>query len=172
MSSSPPPPSHGAAQRVPGQRRGGSLRQVEETSAGGLVLDRADLAANVALIGRTDRRGRLLWSLPKGHIEAGETIEQAAVREVQEETGILGTIAGKLGVIDFWFVAGGHRVHKTVHHYLMVVADPIDGLELSDADAEVTEVAWVPLAEASSQLTYGDERRLLDHVPGLLEGLG
>ena len=64
-----------------------------------------------ALIGRLDRRGRLLWSLPKGHIEAGETPEQAAIREIEEETGILGEVLAPLGIIDFWFVAGGRRVH-------------------------------------------------------------
>ena len=92
------------------------------------------------MIGRLDRRGRLLWSLPKGHLEAGETEEQAAVREVFEETGILGEVVGKLGTIDFWFVADGRRVHKTVHHFLLVVADP-EGLELSDEDVEVSEVS-------------------------------
>src|SRR3546814_13459384 len=70
-----------------------------------------------ALIGRTDRRGRLLWSLPKGHIEQGETAEQTAMREVEEETGIQGTVLAPLGSIDYWFVTEGRRVHKTVHHY-------------------------------------------------------
>ena len=85
--------------------------------------------------------GRLLWSLPKGHIEAGETAEQTAVREVAEETGIDGVVVAELGSIDYWFVTEGRRVHKTVHHYLMRAV----GGELSDADVEVTQVAWVPL---------------------------
>ena len=66
------------------------MRRVDETSAGGLVLDRPGPDACAALIGRLDRRGRLLWSLPKGHVEAGETEEDTAVREVAEETGIVG----------------------------------------------------------------------------------
>jgi len=144
------------------------MRRVDETSAGGLVLDRPGPAARAALIGRLDRRGRLLWSLPKGHLEAGETEEDTAVREVAEETGILGRIVGKLGVIDFWFVAEGRRVHKTVHHFLLVAADPVHGLVLSDEDVEVSEVAWVPLGEVARQLAYADERRLLDRVPDLL----
>ncbi len=118
-----------------------------------------------ALIGRIDRRGRLLWSLPKGHIEAGETSEQAAVREVAEETGISGRVVGELGTIDFWFVAEGRRIHKTVHHYLLLAETG----ELSDADVEVTEVAWVPLEELAERLAYDDERRLVARVPGLLE---
>ncbi len=144
------------------------LRRVDETSAGGLVLDRLGPAASGALIGRLDRRGRLLWSLPKGHVEAGETVEQTAEREVAEETGITGAVVGKLGVIDFWFVAEGRRVHKTVHHFLLVAVDPVGGLELSDADLEVSEVAWVPLADLAERLAYADERRLLVKVPTLL----
>jgi 8-oxo-dGTP pyrophosphatase MutT (NUDIX family) len=144
------------------------MRRVDETSAGGLVLDRLGPAASAALIGRLDRRGRLLWSLPKGHVEPGETERETAVREVAEETGIRGRVIGKLGTIDFWFVAEGRRVHKTVHHFLLVAADPEHGLELSDEDVEVSEVAWVPLAEVSARLAYADERRLLDRVPDLL----
>jgi 8-oxo-dGTP pyrophosphatase MutT (NUDIX family) len=144
------------------------LRRVDETSAGGLVLDRRGPGANAALIGRLDRRGRLLWSLPKGHVEAGETEEDTAVREVMEETGIRGEVVGKLGTIDFWFVAEGRRIHKTVHHFLLLATDPEGGLELSDADLEVSEVAWVPLTEVSSRLAYADERRLLERVPDLL----
>jgi 8-oxo-dGTP pyrophosphatase MutT (NUDIX family) len=145
-----------------------ALRRVDETSAGGLVLDRLSDDARGALIGRLDRRGRLLWSLPKGHLEQGETEQEAAVREVQEETGISGRVLGKLGTIDFWFVAEGRRVHKTVHHYLLLAVDPENGLELSDADVEVSEVAWVPMAELHDRLAYADERRLLERVPQLL----
>jgi ADP-ribose pyrophosphatase YjhB (NUDIX family) len=118
-----------------------------------------------AVIGRLDRRGRLLWSLPKGHIEAGETAEQAAVREVEEETGIIGRVVAPLGTIDFWFVAEDRRVHKTVHHFLLRAL----GGELSDSDVEVSEVAWVPLDELESRLAYADERRLIRRATELLE---
>jgi 8-oxo-dGTP pyrophosphatase MutT (NUDIX family) len=146
---------------APRRRR---LQRVEETSAGGIVLDRRGADASVALIGRIDRRGRLLWSLPKGHLEEGESPEAAAVREVAEETGITGEVVAPLGSIDFWFVADGNRVHKTVHHYLLV---RVEG-ELSDADIEVAEVAWVPLPEAGERLAYADERALVEKVPALL----
>ena len=142
------------------------LRRVDETSAGGLVLDVRGPEARGALIGRTDRRGRLLWSLPKGHVEPGETAPEAAVREVSEETGILGRVIAELGTIDFWFVADGRRVHKTVHHYLLLSVDPAQ--ELSDADVEVSEVAWVPLEELPARLAYADERRLVERVTDLL----
>jgi ADP-ribose pyrophosphatase YjhB (NUDIX family) len=158
-------PSRG---RAGGRRAGRSaerrrLRTVDETSAGGLVVDHEQGTA--AVIGRLDRRGRLLWSLPKGHIEAGETAEQAAVREVAEETGIIGRVVAPLGTIDFWFVAEDRRVHKTVHHFLLQAL----GGELSDSDVEVTEVAWVPLEELESRLAYADERRLIRRATELLE---
>nr|WP_206071773.1 NUDIX hydrolase [Antrihabitans stalactiti] len=144
------------------------MKTVRETSAGGLVVDGLDgppEALCAALIGRTDRRGRLLWSLPKGHIEQGETAEQTAMREVAEETGIRGTVLASLGSIDYWFVAEGRRIHKTVHHYLLRSL----GGELSDADIEVTEVAWVPLSELESRLAYADERRLAEVAGKLIE---
>ena len=141
------------------------VRRVDETSAGGLVVDEAAGTVVGALIGRRDRRGRLLWSLPKGHIEAGESAEQAAVREVAEETGIAGRIVGRLGTIDFWFMAEGRRVHKTVHHYLLVA----ESGELSDSDVEVAAVAWVPLEELSTRLAYEDERALVARAPELLD---
>jgi ADP-ribose pyrophosphatase YjhB (NUDIX family) len=140
------------------------LPRVDETSAGGLVLDLSGPVPMGALIGRTNRRGRLLWSLPKGHLEEGETARDAAIREVQEETGIVGEIIGELGTIDFWFVADGRRIHKTVHHFLMRRT----GGELSDEDIEVTEVAWVPMPQIDERLAYTDERELMDTARNLL----
>ncbi len=140
------------------------MKTVDEISAGGLVLDAEH--AKAAVIGRLDRKGRLLWSLPKGHIEAGETAEQTAVREVAEETGIHSTVLSPLGSIDYWFVAEDRRVHKTVHHFLLEAY----GGELSDEDVEVTEVAWVPLGELEKLLAYADERRLVRQAGELLNG--
>ena len=127
------------------------------------MVDRAH--AHAALIGRLKRHGRLLWSLPKGHIEDGETVEETAVREVREETGIIARVVRPLGSIDYWFVAERRRIHKTVHHFLLEA----DGGELSDEDVEVTEVAWVPLDELDSRLAYTDERKLVRKARELFE---
>ena len=134
-------------------------KRVDEISAGGLVID--STGTKGLLIGRLDlkdqTRERLLWSLPKGHIEEGETPEQAAVREVQEETGIESEISKELGVINFWFMAGGNRIHKTVHHYLFKET----GGKLAPQLTEVDDVGWFPLNEIVELLAYPDEKKLI-----------
>lgn len=165
-------PTQNRSRRRPGrgEHNGDRLQTVRETSAGGLVISDLDLPVDelsAALIGRTDRRGRLMWSLPKGHIETGETAEQTAIREVAEETGIQGTVVAPLGKIDYWFVSEGRRIHKTVHHYLLRST----GGELSAEDYEVSEVAWVPLHELPRRLTYSDERRLARMARGVIVDL-
>jgi 8-oxo-dGTP pyrophosphatase MutT (NUDIX family) len=127
-----------------------------------------DGSPRAALIGRYDRRGRLRWTLPKGHVEPGETAEQAAVREVAEETGIRGRVLAPLGSIDFSFTAEDRRVHKTVHHFLLRA---VSG-ELTAGEPEVATVAWVALDELANRLSFDDERRLLPAVPQLLAEAG
>ena len=134
-------------------------KRVDEVSAGGLVVDKSGTKG--LLIGRLDPKDasheRLLWSLPKGHIEDGETPEQAAIREVGEETGIKSEIVRSLGVIDFWFMASGKRIHKTVHHFLFTEI----GGKLAPQVTEVDDVQWFPIDEIVSKLVYPDERKLI-----------
>lgn len=120
------------------------------------------------MIGRDGRHGRMRWSLPKGHLEPGETAEQAAVREVAEETGIQGRVIAPLGSIAFSFTAADRRVHKTVHHFLLLAEDG----QLSREDPEVASVAWVSMKELPRRLSHDDERRLLDALPQLLMDVG
>ena len=150
----------------------------DETSAGGLVVSglaeavgedgNVDLSQiYVALIGRLDRRGRLLWSMPKGHVENDEPKELTAEREVWEETGIHGKVFADLGMIDYWFVSDGVRIHKTVHHHLLRFVDGI----MNDEDPEVTEVSWIPVSELIEHLAYADERKLARIAHDLLPDL-
>lgn len=140
-----------------------SRTTVDETSAGGLVV-RSNGTLEAALIARYDRRKRLVWSLPKGHVEQGETIEQAALREVSEETGLTAAIVAPLGVIDFWFAVEDRRIHKTVHHFLM----QYETGDICDEDPEVVDVAWVEIDDVTSRLAYRDERRLVAKARGML----
>jgi 8-oxo-dGTP pyrophosphatase MutT (NUDIX family) len=132
---------------------------VRETSAGGLVVDLAGTPMRAAVIARLNRAGRVEWCLPKGHLESGETPEQAAVREIAEETGIEGRVLTALGTIDFWFAAEGRRVHKLVHHYLLEATGGLLSIE-GDPDQEAIEAAWVPLDELSTLLAFPNERRI------------
>ena len=148
----------GAAPRAKVQR--------DETSAGGLVVERETMRA--VIIGRRSNRGRLLWSLPKGHVEDGETPAEAALREVLEETGLSGEIAGELGIIDFWFQQERVSIHKTVHHFLMFATAGT----LTPQEGEVDEIAWVALDQVSKRLTHQDEKQLIVKARSLLADLG
>ncbi len=122
-----------------------------------------DPDGRVALIRTTSLKGARVWGLPKGHPKPGEQALEAAVREVQEETGLKVSVhdATPAAQIDYWFVArNGERVHKRVDFYRMeaVGGDP------SDHDDEVEEVAILPLADARSRLTYPNERTALDEA--------
>ena len=140
-------------------RRGNRPQErVNETSAGGFVLA-SDGGDKVALIGRLTRAKRIEWCVPKGHPEGDETIEQAAIREVFEETGLEVEILASLGSIDYDFSAGYRRIFKTVHHFLMRQV----GGELTvegDPDHEAVEAKWVSLDELLDILTHENERRM------------
>jgi 8-oxo-dGTP pyrophosphatase MutT (NUDIX family) len=125
------------------------------------VFDRSDGAPKAALIARRNRAGRVEWCLPKGHLEGDETLEQAAVREVAEETGIRGRVLAPLGTIDYWFSVPDKRIHKVVHHYLLERVGGRLTIE-GDPDAEAIDVAWVPVDELEAKLTFPNERRIAD----------
>ena len=131
----------------------------QAVSAGGLVFeDRAD-GRWVVLISRRNAAGQLQWTLPKGGLEDGEDLEAAAVREVEEETGLRSAIVEKLGVVDYWFVwrPDEVRYHKYVHYYLMAFVSGTTDVH----DDEAEDVVWLPIGDAVDRMTHTNERRLV-----------
>ena len=102
----------------------------------------------------------MTWSLPKGTPDGAETLEQTAVREVAEETGMEVRIVASVGSIDYHFVQRGTRIHKTVHYYLMEST----GGDLAQHDQEFDEVRWVGLAEAKGLMSFITERDVVDRA--------
>ena len=135
------------------------LRSAAATSAGGIVV-RAERGGRSLVVGMRRRDGDRhggTWTLPKGTPDPGETIEQTAIREVTEETGLEVRILDRLPSIDYTFVQAGTRIHKTVHYFLM---EPVGG-DLSRHDQEFERVRWVPFVDAPDLLTFPTERGLV-----------
>jgi 8-oxo-dGTP pyrophosphatase MutT (NUDIX family) len=134
-----------------------SVPQRRLVSAGGVVLD-GD-AARVLLITMVGQDGRARWTLPKGGVEPGESHEDAAVREVREETGHTAAVLAPLRPISYSFLwrPDGVRYHKTVHWFLM----RWDGATPGPTDGEVGEVAWVAAGDAPARMAHRSERDLV-----------
>jgi 8-oxo-dGTP pyrophosphatase MutT (NUDIX family) len=133
------------------------LTSATATSAGGIVIRfEGPIALFVAGRRRRERDGST-WTLPKGTPIAGETLEETALREVGEETGLTVRIVAPLDAINYTFVQHGRRIHKTVHYWLM---EPIGG-RLTDHDHEFEEVRWVNFEEARALLSFETERLLV-----------
>jgi 8-oxo-dGTP pyrophosphatase MutT (NUDIX family) len=126
-----------------------------EHSSGGAVIDDRDGVPHVALIA-TRRKTR--WGLPKGAVSQGETSEQAALREVLEETGLEAAIVRPLDTIEYFFRAGDTLIRKRVDFYLMRY---LAG-ELTPQLSEVDDVEWVPLPEAIQRASFESEKKLLE----------
>ena len=140
------------------------MRTRSEVSAGGVVYRRSDEGVEVVLAARRTRRGDLAWGLPKGLVEPDETPEQAAVREVREETGLEADVDVSLGEIRYFYVWEGIRVRKAVHFFLMRAT----GGDASQHDDEMEEVRWFPLSVALRRATYKGEREVLQRAAARL----
>lgn len=137
-----------------------------EVSAGGLIIS-AENPPRAALICHRNRGGGKDWCLPKGHVEAGEQLEQTARREVFEETGLQGEILEKLGEISYSFRVGSVRVRKTVHHYLLrALAGSLTAS--GDPTGEVLEVRWFALEELVETLAHENEKKMAQKALELL----
>lgn len=141
-----------------GANRGRQLTRVLETSAGGFVLAQ-DGSMRVALIGREHRSGRIDWCVPKGHPEGEENHEQAAVREIAEETGLEVEIVERLGEISYEFAAGNKLIQKTVHHFLMRQTGGDLTVE-NDPQQEAVDVQWFEIDTLHVTLAHENERRI------------
>ena len=122
----------------------------------------------VALMARFNRGWKLEWCIPKGHLEANETNEQAALREVFEETGLQAKIIEYIGEVSYQFIQGGTKINKTVHVYLMEQT----GGELSfdkDPHKEASELEWVQVSKLLTRLSHSNERRIAKMAVELIE---
>ena len=137
-----------------------------ETSAGGVVYRRRGKRIEMALAARRTKRGQLAWGLAKGLIERDEPPENAAVREVQEETGLEAEIEADLGDISYFYVWEGVRVRKRVRFYLMRAT----GGDISKHDHEMEDVRWFPLEEADKVASYDSEREVIARAVERLRG--
>jgi 8-oxo-dGTP pyrophosphatase MutT (NUDIX family) len=133
------------------------MRTERQTSAGGVLVRTGPDGEEVLLASRRTRRGELVWGLPKGLVERGESPEDTAVREVREETGYEGQVRGPLGDVSYWFVWEGTRIRKTVHFFLMNDT----GAEPGPRDREMEEVRWFPLDEAADVAGFESEKGII-----------
>jgi len=139
-----------------------------EFSAGGLLVRRIRGAWMVAALRPAGARPGT-WVLPKGHIDRGESAEQAALREVGEETGLRGTPLTRVGDIEYWYTAEGERVLKRVSFFLLAYAGGRIGQLPEAFRHEVAEARWLPLDSAAELLAFGGERRIAERARELVE---
>jgi len=127
----------------------------EQISAGGVVF-------------RGDKGRQNRWQLPKGLVDAGENPEIAAVREAREEGGVSSEVVQLIETIEYWYAGLDHgirvRFHKRVHFYLLRY---ISG-DTKEHDWEVNEARWVPIDDATSQLAFDNERRVMQQARDLI----
>jgi 8-oxo-dGTP pyrophosphatase MutT (NUDIX family) len=129
-----------------------------EFSAGGVLIRAIRGRPHVAAI-RPGGRDRV-WALPKGHINAGETPAETAVREVREETGVEGRLLEKLGDVRYVYTWQGERIVKVVSFFLLQAGRGRIGAIDESMRIEVAEARWLPLVDAPRLLTYGGEREM------------
>jgi 8-oxo-dGTP pyrophosphatase MutT (NUDIX family) len=137
----------------------------EQVSAGGVVFrgEKGSVEVVIVAVGGQNR-----WQLPKGLVDAGENPEIAAVREAREEGGVTSEVVQLIETIEYWYAGldNGIRVrfHKRVHFYLLRY---ISG-DTKDHDWEVNEARWVPILDATSQLAFDNERRVMQQARDLI----
>jgi ADP-ribose pyrophosphatase YjhB (NUDIX family) len=148
---------------VPRRRSGSRLRNATAVSAGGVVFRQVDGRDEVALVGRSAQG---TWGLPKGTPAEGESMEQTALREVAEETGLEARMVELIGTIQYYFVARSTRFHKAVHFFLMEAV----GGDVGRHDHEYDLVEWFSLDDALARLSYPNEAEMVRRARDMLLG--
>jgi ADP-ribose pyrophosphatase YjhB (NUDIX family) len=141
------------------------LSSATATSAGGIVVRYQDTIPQLVVGRRRREKDGQTWTLPKGTPIPGETLEETALREVREETGLTVRIVSPLDAIRYTFVQRGTRIHKTVHYFMMEAT----GGGLEDHDHEFEEVRWIAFQEAPGILSFETERSLVGLAAGRLQ---
>jgi 8-oxo-dGTP pyrophosphatase MutT (NUDIX family) len=141
--------------RRPSDATSTELQDAVELSAGGAVV--RDNQVIVVIPVKRDAQHRRVLGLPKGHLDEGETEEDAAAREVTEETGVTAELIDKLGDVEYSYDRRGRRRNKRVAFYLFEYRSG----RLEDHDQEIEEARWMPLEKAARELTYPGEREIV-----------
>jgi len=136
-----------------------------QVSSGGVIYKRNADEIEVALVAV---KNSTVWCLPKGIVEKGEKPEETAVREVREETGLMGRAVEKIGDITYWYYIkdDNAKCRKTVHFYLM---EYVSG-SIADHNWEVDLAQWVPLDEAVGRVSYKGDREIVQKAKKMLLG--
>jgi 8-oxo-dGTP pyrophosphatase MutT (NUDIX family) len=137
------------------------MERITETAAGGVLYRRGPAGLEMVVGEQTDRlTGAHTHRLPKGKIGRRETLQQAALREVLEETGLAARIVAPLGRVEYTYLDSGVDVAKVVHFFLM---EWVPG-DAATPDGELERIVWLPLEEARGVLTYEREREVVDRA--------
>jgi 8-oxo-dGTP pyrophosphatase MutT (NUDIX family) len=141
---------------------------LDQISAGGVAFRMNGSRTEIAVVAVNPSRR---WQLPKGIIDAGESEEIAALREVREEAGIECELMEKIETIEYWYVATarGERVryHKFVHFFLLKY---LSG-DVRHHDHEIAEARWVALDEAVAMLAFQSEKDVVEKAKNIIEKL-